>query len=207
MRKLLFLAALCFSFHAKAALIVWEFEVEITEYEDQLNMYPGLAVGDTFTGYFGYDDDLQQTNSSTYVNSFESDTLIFGLDFSSDANAIVWEEKYVSVVHQGGRDIVDFYMETSTPDFASELELGFLDYNKPYGQGELPLNWHDRTDGADTPEFYIYVEDKISGLIMEVEGEITNISLRQSTAVPAPAAIWLIAPLALLVLRRRHTRK
>lgn len=204
MRKLMFLFALCLSFHAKAALIVWEFEIELVEFHDDLNLFAGLGEGDILTGFFGYDDGLQQTNINDYANDFESDSLVFGLGIASDVNNFAWEYSEVTVVHQSSRDIVDFEMELGNADFESYVELGFLDYNQPYGQGELPLNWHNLTAGADTPEFDFYAEDLNSGLFTEIYGEFTNITLRNAAPVPAPAAIWLIAPFALLILSRRR---
>lgn len=203
MKRVCFLFFLCFSFQSNAALIIWDFEVEITEtYEDQLDMFPGLSLGSTFTGYFGYDSDIQQTNVDTYANYYESDSLVFGLDFMSDANDIEWQYKSVSVVHQGRRDIVDFELEFGTSEFESNIEIGFLDYSQSYGQGELPINWHNLNGIGDTPEFYFEAEDTDLELLTEIEGEFINFSLRETTEIPAPASIFLIAPLLSLLLRR-----
>lgn len=204
MRNLTVLLVLCLSFHANAALIVWEFEVEILELEDQLNLFPNFNVGDTFTGFFGYNDNIQQTNTSTYVNSFESDSLIFGLDFTTNINSILWVDQSVQVTHQGGRDIVDFEMERDTGYFASELELGYLDNSAPYAQGQLPLNWHALSDFAYIPEFEFTAKDNMLGLTTEIYGEFTSIHLRESVSVAEPAVIWIIVPLTLFLLVRRR---
>jgi len=192
---------------ASAAMITWDFTVEVeTIFRDDANVIDdSIVVGSLLKGSFSYDDGLTENSpGNDYVDGYESPTSFITVD----GLGIHDLEVEVSVVHQSSRDIVDVVGDYSSGNIWEQVEVGFLDYSQSYANGQLPLDWHTPPVAFSDIEFDYTYDIGTDPCCYDswLQGKVVDISLHQPTNVPEPSALALLG-LGVFFMASRRTKR
>ncbi|MCL6417497.1 PEP-CTERM sorting domain-containing protein [Aestuariirhabdus sp. Z084] len=204
---MIFAAGLGFSFSANAAVMTWDFILEIeTIYRDDANVInDSYQPGTQLSGSFSYDNGLVENSpDNDYVDRYADPSAVFTV---AGLGIYDWAVE-VSVVHQSSRDIVDVVGEYHSGNIWEEMEIGFLDYSQSYANGELPTDWHvPPVNLADMDFDYTYDAGTDPCCYDSwLSGRVVSIQLRDTQTIPEPGTLAMFA-LGLATLVRRQYRR